>query len=260
MFHIFFVNIYSFFSLHLGKIFLKCFYYYSLIDIYFSNNLFIKQFKNEFNEIFFNEDLDKELPYIELIKNGNIIKKINLHNHFYSLSSTMLNHSDISFYLNNLIENFHEIDFDFYIYSYKYSSDKSHNKTKQIFKKIILSKSMIIPSNLENIKNHFINFTIEMKVKKIPFLFFYNKEEEEKLKFKIILENENFNFNIEDNCFDLNFFNYYIKNILNYNLILKDDTIMNVNLIDDNININNFQLSYNKNKRIIIKKDKYLIS
>lgn len=214
-------------------------YYYSIIQIYFNkvyknieviinNNKFLREFKKEFNAMYFNDNIN----YIEIIKNGIIIRKI---------INDCINDYEL-LHINNNSE------FDFFIYSYKNLDNNG------IINKKIINKNMSIPYNYNTTNNYFINIS----------LFIYNEE------FNIKLRDDYYNFYVEDNIFDLNFFKYYIKNILKYDIDFDsiNNLEINIKLIDKDINITSLCFYENKiennninyNNKIIINKNNYIIN
>jgi hypothetical protein len=126
-------------------------------------------------------------------------------------------------------------DYDFVIYS-----NNEDGNSERINKIIFTNKSDI--SNKYELSN--IKFMLlELKVG-------------DKLSFIIDLKKTNYNFYIVGNIFNLKFFEYYVKSIMNENVVFNDEDKITLNILDQNVNNHDIELKP-KNQSILLEKSDY---
>lgn len=128
-------------------------------------------------------------------------------------------------------------DYDFVVYS-----DNENGNTEVINKILLSNKSNIYNKyELSNIKFMLLQLNVG-----------------DKLSFVIDLKNNNYNFYIVGNCFNLKFFEYYIKSIMKENFVFEDDDKIILNILDQNVNNIDIELKP-KNQSILLEKTNYQI-
>jgi hypothetical protein len=127
-------------------------------------------------------------------------------------------------------------NYDFGIYS------DNDNGNSELINKIIVR-------NTSNIKNKYEHSNIKFMLLEL------NVGDK---SFKIDLKNNNYNFYIVGNIFNLKFFEYYVKSIMNENLVFKDDDKITLNILDQDVNNIDIELKQ-KNQSILLEKSNYKI-
>ena len=127
-------------------------------------------------------------------------------------------------------------NYDFGIYS------DNDNGNSELINKIIVS-------NTSNIKNKYEHSNIKFMLLEL------NVGDK---SFKIDLKNNNYNFYIVGNIFNLKFFEYYVKSIMNENFVFKDDDKITLNILDQDVNNIDIEIKQ-KNQSILLEKSNYKI-
>ena len=200
---------------------------YKLISIYSKGQLFYNKAVIKLNLIVESNPLLKKIV-------NDIYKKNVIKNEIYHIKNDSIH---IKYYTDNKEQYFEPDENSIYLFS----DNEKAIETRCINRVILHSQPFNTNYEVSNIQF----MLVEVKINDVSY--------------KINLKTENFNYYIVDNILDLKFFKYYLYNYQICQLTSEDRlnlNKLNVKIIDQNVNVREFEVS--DDKFIIIKKDDYI--